>query len=256
MAQRFIMPILQVFQDDGTPLPNAKLYFYETGTTTPKATYSDDLYTSANSNPVVADASGRFIANIFLKTSTGRYRVILKDENNVTIWDKDPVGLEVPASIKGARQGCIWFFSGTKQQLDDLLLDGWFICDGTNATIDMRNKYFYMNGTVGDLANTGGANTITPTATVGATAVTEGQLPVHNHVPDATPPWVCSFDTNPKDIVPSTDWTFRFATGNRSHRDTMATVGGGQAHDHDTDIGDVSNEPPFYMLIALRFGNA
>jgi len=255
MAQRFIMPIVQVFDGNGTPYPYAKLYFYATGTSNLKDTYSDDTFTSANSNPILSDSAGRFIANIFLNTQAGRYKVILKDQNDTIIWTKDPVGLETTTSIKGAKQGCMWFFSGTKSELDSLLLDGWFICDGNNFTPDMREKYFLVTGTPAQIGTEGGANTRTPVATVGSTVLTENQLPVHNHVPDVDPPYVCSFNNDVLDVV-SGDWTFRFATGYRDRRDTMLSVGGGGGHNHDSDINDVSNEPPYYTLLALRFGNA
>lgn len=254
MAFRFIMPVQQVFQDDGEPLSYAKLYFYETGTSTPKDTYSDDTYADANSNPIIADAAGRFIANIFLDTSAGRYRVVLKDQNDVTIWTKDNVGSATPTSIKGGRKGAVWFFSGTKQELDSHLLDGWYICDGTNLTPDMRQKYLKTCATVGAIGGTGGNNTVTPTATVGSTVLSVAQLPSHNHVPDATPPYVLAFNNDPFDIVASQENTYRFDRNQRTRRSTMASIGGNQGHSHDISVTSVSNEPPYYYLIPLRFG--
>lgn len=88
MATRYSPPRGQVFSDTGTPLPGAKLYFYATGTSTPKATYSDAGLTVVNANPVVADSAGRF-GDIFY--GSGDYKVILKTSADVTVWTADAV---------------------------------------------------------------------------------------------------------------------------------------------------------------------
>ena len=94
---RYIQPTVQEFDSNGDPLSGGKLYFYTTGTLTAKDTYSDLDLTTANTNPVVADAGGRF-GDIFLEAGT--YRVILKDSDDVTIYDRDPV--EGPIGSSGA----------------------------------------------------------------------------------------------------------------------------------------------------------
>lgn len=79
---RFILPIQSAYDSNGKPLNGAKLYFYEVGTSTPKDTYSDEALTTANTNPVIADASGGF-GDIYL---SGKYDVTLKNSADVTIW--------------------------------------------------------------------------------------------------------------------------------------------------------------------------
>ena len=76
---RFILPYESVYDLNGKPLDGAKLYFYKTGTNTPKDSYSDSAFTTANANPVIADSQGTF-GDIFL---SGEYRVTLKDKNDV-----------------------------------------------------------------------------------------------------------------------------------------------------------------------------
>lgn len=89
MATRFTMPIEQVLKSDASGVGAGwQLFFYETGTETAKDTYSEETLTTANSNPVVADSSGRF-GDIFL--AADEYRVILKDADDTEIWDADPV---------------------------------------------------------------------------------------------------------------------------------------------------------------------
>ena len=85
------LPLLNqtALDDNGDPIPGAKLYFYESGTTTPLDTYSDEALTTANANPVVADADGRWSA-IYLKTDDS-YTVVFKDASDITIWTRDGI---------------------------------------------------------------------------------------------------------------------------------------------------------------------
>jgi hypothetical protein len=73
-----------------TTLPGAKLYFYETGTSTPKTTWTDPERATASAHPVVALSDGTF-PPIFIN---GIYRVELKNAAGVTQpgWPVDDVG--------------------------------------------------------------------------------------------------------------------------------------------------------------------
>jgi hypothetical protein len=88
MAQLFWLSGQQLSDGNGAPYPSAKAWFYETGTTTPKATYSDAGLTSVNANPVVADSNGRFGDIYFV---AGRYKVVLTTSADVAIDTLDPV---------------------------------------------------------------------------------------------------------------------------------------------------------------------
>lgn len=77
---RFVLPFQTALDANGDPLDGAKLYFYSTGTSELKDTFSDFALTTANANPVIANAQGEF-PSIFLN---GVYRVELKDKNDVT----------------------------------------------------------------------------------------------------------------------------------------------------------------------------
>ena len=93
-----LIPFLHVLDGDGVPIAGAKLYTYEAGTTTPRATYSDRELTSANANPVVADANGLFGA-IFLAEDD--YKLVLKTSADVLVWTCDNYrpGEEVNATL-------------------------------------------------------------------------------------------------------------------------------------------------------------
>ena len=78
----------QYFDDSGAPLGSGKLYFYESGTTTLKNTFSDINLTIPNTNPVILTAAGRQ-PNIFFN---GNAKGILADKNDVQILVRDPIG--------------------------------------------------------------------------------------------------------------------------------------------------------------------
>jgi len=78
----------QYFDDAGNPLVNGKVYFYETGTTTPKNTYADINYNIPNANPVILTAAGRQ-PNIFFD---GVAKAILTKSDDTQVLVRDPVG--------------------------------------------------------------------------------------------------------------------------------------------------------------------
>jgi len=78
----------QYFDDAGNPLVNGRIYFYETGTTTPKTTYADVNYEIPNTNPVILTAAGRQ-PNIFFP---GVAKAILATSSGTQILVRDPVG--------------------------------------------------------------------------------------------------------------------------------------------------------------------
>ena len=69
------------------PLVGGKLYTYLAETTTPATTYSNDTGTP-NTNPIILDTNGE--CNLYLGDDKV-YRLILKDANDVTYFDKDRV---------------------------------------------------------------------------------------------------------------------------------------------------------------------
>lgn len=73
---------------NGVPLAGAKLFFYQTGTTTEITVYQDDDLLTPHANPVVADASGIF-APIYVSDAT--FKTVLKTSADVTVQTVDPV---------------------------------------------------------------------------------------------------------------------------------------------------------------------
>lgn len=95
MATRLIPVLYQAVDANGDPANGYKLYFYETGTTTLKDTYSDEALTVVNANPVVCNSDGRPASggspvDIF-GASKEDYKVVLKTDADVTVVTDDPI---------------------------------------------------------------------------------------------------------------------------------------------------------------------
>lgn len=78
----------QYFDDNGDPLGAGKIYIFETGTTTPKTTYSDSDLVTPNAHPVVLDAAGRQPDIFFDGAAKGEIRTTA----DVSVEIRDPVG--------------------------------------------------------------------------------------------------------------------------------------------------------------------
>jgi hypothetical protein len=117
MARLYADQFPQAIDPNGNPISGAKLYFYQTGTSSPKNTYSDAGLTSPNTNPVVADSAGRF-GPIYLDQDSD-YKVILKDASDVAIGTRDPL-LTVTTSVI-AHQGSL-IIGGPLNQDTELLI--------------------------------------------------------------------------------------------------------------------------------------
>lgn len=82
-----IFPLgIQQNSNTGVPLAGGKLYFYYSGTSTPKSVYSNSSGLVALSNPVVLDSAGRAFPWL-----SGYYRVVCNDANDTLVWTQDNV---------------------------------------------------------------------------------------------------------------------------------------------------------------------
>lgn len=77
----------RAFDADGVPLAGGKVWTYAPGTTTPKASYTDQSGLIPNTNPVILDSSGA--ANIWL--GPGQYKFVVMDKDDVVIETVDKV---------------------------------------------------------------------------------------------------------------------------------------------------------------------
>lgn len=75
------------WDDDGELAQGALAYFYEAGTSTPKAVYSDGAESTAHEHPVEAD--GARWPGIFIPY--GSYKVVLKTAGGTTLFSEDNI---------------------------------------------------------------------------------------------------------------------------------------------------------------------
>ncbi len=78
----------QFFDSNGDPLASGTVRFYETGTTTDKAVYSNVGLSVAASNPYSLNSAGRLAVNIY---GSGDYTVLVKDSAAATVFSRDDV---------------------------------------------------------------------------------------------------------------------------------------------------------------------
>jgi hypothetical protein len=88
MASLTPTPKQQFFDANGNPLVLGKVYTYAGGTTTPIATYVDQVGATANTNPIILDARG--MANIWLQ-STVAYKFVITDSADVLQYTTDNI---------------------------------------------------------------------------------------------------------------------------------------------------------------------
>jgi len=129
-----------IFDLNGQIARGALVYFYDSGTTTPRTVYADSALTTPRTHPVVADAVGRFPA-IFLPY--GDYRARVTDASGVLIFDTDAISNPAPPD-DGGGSGIVVSIEQIFQTGDALFLEK----TGT------RNGWVRDNGrTIGNAAS-------------------------------------------------------------------------------------------------------
>lgn len=93
----------QFFDNNGNPLSGGRIFSYSAGTTTPRATFTDDSGVTPNTNPIVLDSAGRTPAQIWL-TSGFLYKFVLENSSGVLIGTYD----DIPGITDAAVGGVDW----------------------------------------------------------------------------------------------------------------------------------------------------
>lgn len=88
----------QFFDDAGDPVAAGKVYTYDSGTTTPKTTYTDSAGLVPNTNPIILDSAGR----CSLRLGTGEYTIRLETSAGALVRSEDHIfGVASAADIAG-----------------------------------------------------------------------------------------------------------------------------------------------------------
>jgi hypothetical protein len=169
----------QFFDNNGIPLSGGLIYTYQAGSSTPLATYTDVNGTTANANPIVLDASGRLANEVWL-TYGYNYKFVLKTSAATTLGTYDNlyglIGVAGTSTGTTIPTGMISLWYGSIGSVPS----GWYLCDGTNGTPDLRNKFVVGAGSTYSVAATGGSTdavVVSHTHTATST-VTD---PTHSH---------------------------------------------------------------------------
>jgi len=139
----------------GLPLSGGKLYSYQAGSSTPLATYTTVSGLIANANPIILGTDGRTPNEVWL-TYGYNYKFILQDSAGGTIATYDDIyGIlgTIPAVASVLPTGMILLWSGSIGSIPA----GFLLCDGTNSTPDLRNRFIIGAGSTYSVNQTGGS---------------------------------------------------------------------------------------------------
>ena len=171
----------QFFDNNGIPLSGGLLYTYQAGSSTAQATYTDINGTVPNTNPIVLDASGRSATELWL-TYGYFYKFVLKNSADETIGTYDniygivgvqtAVGTTIPTGMISLWYGSI-----------GSVPSGWYLCDGSNGTPDLRDRFIVGAGSTYSVNATGGsadASVVAHTHTATSTSTVTDPGHLHN----------------------------------------------------------------------------
>jgi microcystin-dependent protein len=233
----------QFFSNDGLPLNAGKIYTYQAGSTTPFATYTDVNGLIANTNPIILGTDGRPPSTIWLEEGYF-YKFVLKDSDDVTIQTYDNlygiIGV-APSPPTPTPAGVIVLWSGSIGSIPS----GWALCNGSNGTPDLRDRFVVGAGSTYAVDATGGsanAITVSHTHTFTSNSATTSSAGVHNHTMPSTSSGGGSTGAfeNRNPIAGS------IATGDAGAHDHTVTVSG--TTDSTGNSGTNANLPPYYAL--------
>jgi microcystin-dependent protein len=167
----------QFFTTTGLPLNGGYLYTYQAGSTTPLATYTDNAGTISNTNPIQLGTDGRPPAEIWL-TYGFNYKFVLADSTNAVIQTYDNLyGIIGVQATSGATipAGLISMWSGSIGSIPS----GWYLCDGSNGTPNLTDRFVIGAGSSYAVNGTGGATSVT---------LVTANMPAHTHTATVTDP--------------------------------------------------------------------
>lgn len=118
---------------------------------------------------------------------------------------------------------------------------GWALCNGSNGTPDLRNRFIVGAGSTYAVGNTGGSTSVT---------LTEANLPAHTHTATVSedgehthkyyrPLYDSRMEERSSTISYNSRQEDTSSAGKHTHTVTIGNTGSGTAHE---------NRPPYYAL--------
>jgi hypothetical protein len=162
----------QFFTNNGEPLVGGKLDTYQAGSTTPLTTFTDSSGLIPNTNPIILGTDGRPPDTIWLSEGFF-YKFVLSDANDVVIQTYDNLyGIinATPPAATPIPSGGILLWSGSIGSIPA----GYVLCNGSNGTPDLRDRFVVGAGSTYAVDATGGS--------------ADATLPTHTHTASVTDP--------------------------------------------------------------------
>ncbi|CAF1332399.1 unnamed protein product [Adineta ricciae] len=140
---------------------------------------------------------------------------------------------------------------------------GWEICDGTNGTPDLRDKFVIGSGSGAQTQphTTGGPSSVVPLIAVYGAALNESQMPSHDHggvtgpEDDKEEYYDHHSERNTRVVVTSEGRYLAHRTHDLyptcKHAHKIRTSGQNQPHTHAATSSTIDLHPPFYALIYI-----
>lgn len=202
---------------------------------------------TARSNADTAEATARSNADAALQTAINSKasssalttEADTRANADVTLGLRiDNIAASIPSAIP---QGIIVMWSGAISNIPN----GWYLCDGTNNTPNLQNRFVVGAGDDYSVGATGGLNEVT---------LSEVQMPVHSHVAITTITATLVKKSGTGNTIltvaqasqhqglPNPDPTF--GTETKTLSTILNRAGGGYAHE---------NRPPYYALAYIMY---
>lgn len=231
----------QFFTTTGIPLAGGKIYTYQAGSSTPLSTYTDNSGNIPNSNPIVLGTDGRPATEIWL-TYGFNYKFVLTDVNDAVIQTYDNlygiIGVQATSGTS-IPSGVITMWSGAIGSIPA----GWYLCDGTNGTPNLTDRFIVGAGSSYSVAQTGGSkDAIVVSHTHTATSTSVVTDPSHTH-----PTGSVAIGSGPSSgpILLNPSYGGSNVTGSATTGITVATT----TTNASTGVsGTNANLPPYYAL--------
>jgi len=231
----------QFFTILGQPLAGGKIYTYQAGSSTPLATYTDNTGNTANANPIVLGTDGRPTSEIWL-TYGYNYKFVLKDANDTTIQTYDNlygiIGTQ-PASGATIPSGLIAMWSGSIGSIPS----GWYLCDGSNGTPNLTDRFIIGAGSTYAVNGTGGVSSVT---------LTTNNMPAHTHTATVTDPGHFHVDTGSQQGFGSTSGPDSNQAWAGTHNTNSATTGISVTNSSTGSGTSFSILNPYYALAFIQ----
>jgi hypothetical protein len=238
MASVLLSPVgngQQFFDNNGVPLSGGLIYTYQAGSSTPLTTYTTNAGTTPNSNPIILDAAGRTPNEIWLQTGYS-YKFVLQTSAGVTLQTLDnlyPILQTSAAVVNPFTAGMIIIWSGSTGSIPS----GWVLCNGSNGTPDLRDRFVIAAGSTYAVGATGGsADAIVVSHTHTATSTVTD--PGHTHT--------ASGISNLGGGSNAFNWSSGASTQTTNSATTGITVSTSNATAGTSGTG--ANLPPYYAL--------